>query len=271
MRPQKQTNTRYGNMLYFLDDPTIGRSLELYGEYCHAEIQAIKGLVTPTSWFVDIGANIGTHTIGVSPYVNRVVAFEPDSDNFDLLLKNISTCGCQNVTSTPLAISDKFGEVATQFDYGKTTVVPGTAVKTASLDMLGLPQIDFVKIDVEGMELAVLQGMSATLQGFKPDLLIEMQDPTTYSKIYDYLNSFNYYMYWMPVATYNTNNHKKNADNAFGNQHGVVNWLCSTEQLNTTLQAVVDRDDTVERMVWRTRENVGNDTRDGGRSSVDLY
>ena len=39
MRPQKQTNTRYGNMLYFLDDPTIGHSLELYGEYCHTEIE----------------------------------------------------------------------------------------------------------------------------------------------------------------------------------------------------------------------------------------
>ena len=264
MRPQKQTNTRYGNMLYMEDDPTIGRSLELYGEYCHSEIEAIKNFVGPTSWFVDIGANIGTHTVGVSPYVNRVVAFEPDSDNFNLLIKNISTCGCKNVTPTQLAMSSNFGEVDTQFDYGKTTLVPGTAVKVASLDMIGLPQIDFVKIDVEGMELDVLQGMTATLQGFKPHLLIEMQDETKYSKIYDYLKEFGYYMYWMPVATYNTNNHKNNKENVFGNQHGVINWICSAEQLNTTLQAVVDRDDTVERMVWRRNQDVGNDRKDGG-------
>ncbi len=264
MRPQKQTNTRYGNMLYLEGDPTIGRSLELYGEYCHAEIEAIKSFVSPTSWFVDIGANIGTHTIGISPYVNRVVAFEPDSDNFDLLVKNISTCGCENVTPTPLAISDKFGEVATEFNYGKTTIVPGTAVKTASLDMIGLPQIDFVKMDVEGMELAVLQGMSATLQGFKPHLLIEMQDPKQYTAIYDLLKEKNYNMYWFPVPTYNPNNSKKNTDNVFGDQHGVINWICSTEQLNTTLQAVVDRDDTVERMVWRRNQDVGNDRKNGG-------
>jgi FkbM family methyltransferase len=259
----KQTNTRYGNMLYIQDDPTIGRALELYGEYCHIEIEAIKSLVTPTSWFVDVGANIGVHTVGVSPYVQRVIAIEPDLDNFDLLVKNCSGCGCANVTTTRLALGNTFQETSTQFNYGKTTLVPGSDVKTARLDMLGLPQVDFVKIDVEGMEIEVLEGMPATLQGFKPDLLIEMQDPTTYSKIYDYLNSFNYYMYWMPVATYNTNNHKKNADNVFGNQHGVVNWICSREKLNTTLQAVVDRDDTVERMIWRRNKNVGDDLKHG--------
>jgi len=37
-----QTNTRYGNMLYIDGDPTIGRSLELYGEYCHAEVEESK-------------------------------------------------------------------------------------------------------------------------------------------------------------------------------------------------------------------------------------
>jgi len=78
------------------------------------------------------------------------------------------------------------------------------------------------------------------------------------------LKEKNYYMYWFPVSTYNTNNHKNNHENVFGNQHGVINWICSAEQLNTTLQAVVDRDDTVERMVWRRNQNVGDDRKDGG-------
>lgn len=255
----KQTNTRYGNMLYIDGDPTIGRSLELYGEYCHLEVEAIKSLVTQNSWFVDVGANIGVHTVGVSPYVQRVIAFEPDLDNFDVLVKNCSGCGCKNVTPTRLAVSDQMGETSTQFDYGKTTLVSGAACKTAPIDMLGLPQIDFVKIDVEGMELEVLYGMRGTLASAKPYLFIEMQDPTRYSRIYEYLKGFGYYMYWMPVATFNENNHKNNSKNVFGNQHGVINWLCSAAELNTTLQAVVDKDDTVERMVWRRSQNVGND------------
>ena len=114
------------------------------------------------------------------------------------------------------------------------------------------------------MTRAVQKGITETLQCFKKHLLNEMQDETKLSKIYDYLKEFVYYMYWMPVATYNTNNHKNNKENVFGNQHGVINWICSTEQLNTTLQAVVDRDDTVERMVWRRSQNVGNDGKNGG-------
>ena len=144
-KPLKQTNTRYGNMLYIEDDPTIGRSLELYGEYCHLEVEAIKSLVTQDSWFVDVGANIGVHTVGVAPHVNRVVAFEPDLDNFDVLVKNCSGCACDNVTTTRLALSDQMGNTSTAFDYGKTTLTSGTDVKTAPLDMIGLPQIDFVK------------------------------------------------------------------------------------------------------------------------------
>lgn len=260
----KQTNTRYGNMLYIEDDPTIGRSLELYGEYCHLEVEAITSLCTQDSWFVDVGANIGVHTVGVAPYVHRVIALEPDQDNFDVLVKNCSMCACDNVTTTRLALSDQMGDTSTAFDYGKTILTTGSDVKTAPLDMLGLPQIDFVKIDVEGMELQVLYGMRGTLADKKPHLLIEMQDQTKYASTFDFLKSYGYYIYWMPVSTFNTNNNKNNQVNVFGNQHGVINWLCSASQLNTTLQAVVDRDDTVERMVWRRSRNVGNDTANGG-------
>ena len=99
-------------MLYIDGDPTIGRSLELYGEYCHAEVEVIKSFVTKDSWFIDVGANIGTHTVGVSPYVDRVIAFEPDLDNFDVLVKNCSGCACSNVTPTRLALSDMMSKPA---------------------------------------------------------------------------------------------------------------------------------------------------------------
>jgi rhamnose utilization protein RhaD (predicted bifunctional aldolase and dehydrogenase) len=70
-------------------------------------------------------------------------------------------------------------------------------------------------------------------------------------------------MYWFPVSTYNKNNQKNNTDDIFGPKHGVINWVCTAYKLNTKLEPVVDRDDTVERMVYRSRENVGNDRKDG--------
>ena len=180
MRPQKQTNTRYGNVVYFLDDPVIGRSLELYGEYCHDEIEWMKTLTNPESFVLDIGANIGTHVIGIAPHVKRVMAFEPDPDNFDLLVKNLATTMCIHVTPVPAAASDVLGQLGTQLDYVKTSLTTSGEIPATPIDMIeGLPRIDFVKIDVEGMELKVLNGMRQTIASYKPQMLIEMQDPTT--------------------------------------------------------------------------------------------
>ena len=257
----KLTETKYGKFIIPIDDPTIGRSLDLYGEYCDAEIEMLKSLCESTDWFIDIGANIGYHTVAMSPHVTRVLSFEPDADNFDILGKNIAgLCAAkQNVTASRLAIGDIMGECSTKFDFGKTTLTEGNDVKMAPLDMLGLPKVNVVKIDVEGKELAVLVGMRLTIDNWKPHLLIEMQDEKTYPDTYDFLNDLGYNMYWLAVPTYNSNNHKQNTQNVFGPQHGVINWVCSAELLNTKLQPVVDRDDSIERMIYRSRKNVGND------------
>lgn len=257
----KQTNTIHGNMFYIMDDPTIGRSLELYGEYCQPEIELLKGIVQPDYWVYDIGANIGTHTIGLAPYVKKVIAFEPDMDLYDVLVTNLSITAKENVVPVRLALGDHQSTISTQFDYGKTKVIHGSDGHITAFDMIeGFPGVDLVKIDVEGQELTVLRGMRNTLLTDKPILFIEMQDPNTYKETFDYLKQFNYDMWWAACATFNPNNNKKNAEDVFGPQHGVVNWLCSAHQLNTTLQPVVDRDDTMERMIWR-QQNVAVDSK----------
>lgn len=256
-RPLKQTNTRYGNMMIFDGDPTIGRALETYGEYCHLEIELLKNLITDESWVLDIGANIGTHTIALAPYVNRVIAFEPDADNFYVLNANCSLAGCTNVSPTRLAIGDLMSEGSTTFDYGKTSVTGGNDFKIAPVDMLGIPQIDVMKIDVEGDELKVLYGARGTLANYKPHLLIEMQDESKYADTYKYLKSFGYNIYWLPVATYSPDNHKGIKENIFGLEHGVINWIATVENITTTLIAVEDENDTIQKMVRRRSEQSG--------------
>ena len=262
MSPQKQTNTRYGLMSYYHEDPTIGHSLNLYGEYCHPEIEMILSLVNKDSTYIDIGANIGTHTVSIAPHVQQVYAFEPDPNNYQLLLSN--TSGHNNITVINNAISDDECSGYTDFNFGRTIFVESNgSCLTSTIDSYNIEKIDFVKIDTEGFELRILQGMTNVLTYQQPNMLIEMQDIDTYRAIYDYLKTFNYYMYWMPVATFNPNNFKKESKDVFGPRHGVINWICSIKQLNTTLQPVVDRDDTVERMNWRIRNNVGHDTEHG--------
>ena len=57
------TRTRYGEMWYFARDEVIGRSLEQYGEWAEHEISLLSGYIVPETLVIDIGANIGTHTL----------------------------------------------------------------------------------------------------------------------------------------------------------------------------------------------------------------
>ena len=260
VKPTKQTNTRYGNMKYFADDPTIGRSLEYYGEYCHREIEMILSFVDESSWYFDIGANIGTHTVSVAPHVHNTVAFEPNEDNFNLLHHNCSQQVAGNVSPTKLALGEKLSNGTCVFDYGKTHIVPGNELQIVPLDMIdGFPRVDFLKIDVEGSELTVLKGAANTIARFKPHMLIEMQDPTTHRETYNFLHSRDYTMYWFPVATFNKYNHNGQEEDIFGSQHGVINWIATVSPIETDLQPVVDQDDTIERAVYRrSQQNVGD-------------
>ena len=156
----KQTNTRYGDMWYFHEDPTIGRSLNLYGEYSQVEIIFMQYFTNSESIVVDIGANIGTHTLGVCQTVGHVIAIEPDQYNYNLLTMN--TESRENVTRMRLAISNCTGETGTFFDFGKTKLERGDRCPLVTLDSLELPP-DFIKIDVEGMELQCLQGATGIL------------------------------------------------------------------------------------------------------------
>jgi len=251
MFEQKEINTRYGNMLIFTEDPTIGKALDLYGEYCHSEIELIKNYTDKTSFFIDVGANIGTHSIGVAPNVKRVLAFEPDLENFNLLTKNCALTMCKNVTCSRIAFSNEVGKTNTKFNFGKTTLCEGDDVIVTTIDNVsGLPRIDFIKIDVEGMEYNVLKGAERSINYFGPKLLIEMQQQSLYEQVYNFLKNMDYNIYWFNVATYTPDNHKQNKENVFGPGHGVLNWFASRDIVNM-LDSVVDKDDSIERLSRR--------------------
>jgi len=255
VRNQKLVNTRYGNMYVFGDDPTIGRSLDCYGEYCYPEVDLLLALLDTNSFVLDVGANVGSHTLGFAPYVSKVVAFEPDPECHDLLAKNIGMQDrgvARKISVNPIALSDSVQEVSTQFDYGKTKVTPGGSIVQTKLDNIqGFPRIDLIKIDVEGMEYNVLKGAQNTITYFRPILFIEMQDASLNSLVFDFLDNLSYNMYWAACATFNPNNHRHNSEDVFGPQHGVLNWLCTPTPIQTDLKPVQDRTDTIEKAVLR--------------------
>ena len=69
---------RYGTMLTLPSDNVIGKSLRIYGEWAEHELSILRSFISPGATVVDVGANIGTHTLPFSRWVEngRVMAIE---------------------------------------------------------------------------------------------------------------------------------------------------------------------------------------------------
>lgn len=153
-----------------------GISHELLYEGAHEqyETKLFRQFLTEGMTIVDIGANIGYYTLLGAKLVGdkgRVFAFEPEPQNFALLTRNIELNKYRNIVAVRKAVSNKTGKAdlflnrqagAHGFLPDREDVVGVTTVETVSLDGYfegSESPIDIIKIDVEGAELAVLQGM----------------------------------------------------------------------------------------------------------------
>ena len=126
--------------------------------------------------FVDVGANVGYYSILASKLGAKVLAFEPSKENRELLEQNIKENEC-DVQVFSQALSNENGSAilytdSTPGQYSLTGKGNGEAVKTIRYDDLNLPIADFYKLDVEGNERKVLEGMQSVLKTDKPVTII---------------------------------------------------------------------------------------------------
>lgn len=156
---------------------------------------AVKALVKPGDHVVDAGANIGYVTMLLSQWVGsqgQVDSFEPVPDTFELLSHNARALRLENVRLRHVALSDAAGEATmhvpeyssggenlyeSSLEHGEGRAV---RVRRSVLDR-ELPEAAkpaFMKIDVEGHELAMLRGATGVLDRAHPALLIEMSAAT---------------------------------------------------------------------------------------------
>lgn len=124
---------------------------------------------------IDIGAHVGLWSRGLVQRFSRVIAFEPLAPLRACLERNVSSDRLQVV---PMALGNQHGSVAFDYDEahtGATHVATGRPglVPLGKLDDFRLEGVDFIKIDVEGFELPVLQGAEATLRANQPVVIVE--------------------------------------------------------------------------------------------------
>ena len=176
-----------GDQLWIPPGFTSYRNYRL-GLYERDLYRLLPSLVTPGMTVLDVGSNIGYYSIVLSRLVRpggSVFAFEVDDLAAGYLERNLALNHCDNVTAVKLAVADRADElsfVPDGIDRGyvdRTAGRPGSKiVKSITLDgyfeSLGRPQIDFVKLDIEGGESAALTGMSR-LCAMNPSMSIVME------------------------------------------------------------------------------------------------
>jgi FkbM family methyltransferase len=147
------------------------------GEFEQEEVSIIKDILKSASVFIDIGANIGFYTCVALHMGKRAIAIEPKRSNLDLLYRNMSINGWNDVEVYPVGLNEK---PELRHLYGATgtaaSLLKGWAghserfyeiIPTTTLDNLlsggGYDQDVFIKIDVEGAEYFVLKGATKIL------------------------------------------------------------------------------------------------------------
>jgi FkbM family methyltransferase len=172
-------------------DPSLSRELAIYGVHEPTATKLLKGFIHKGMTSVDIGANIGYYALLEANLVGqqgKVLAIEPESRNYELLLYNIELNNIKNIIVAPqcaIGSADSLGKLylggsANWHSLSSTSddTSPYVEVPVRKLDSLlgemDLPSVDFIRMDIEGYEVEATKGMWHTLDTFKPRLMIEL-------------------------------------------------------------------------------------------------
>ena len=218
----KIIDTQFGKIVININDKFIGKSFLNQNYWGLQDIDVISKIIEfkckkeNKVVFYDVGANIGTHSIALSKIFKNKInirAFEAQSTIYKMFNQSIKINNLNNIKLYHNAVSDKNDEIIKIDlpDYSKQNNFGGLElfkpfqnsdnanmqksgifeeVKTMKLDIFD-EKVDFIKIDVEGMENLVLKGSKKLIFNHRPFLFLELfksnlKDITEFFKDKDY-------------------------------------------------------------------------------------
>jgi FkbM family methyltransferase len=171
------------------------------GDFEPYKTEAFLKIIEPEDVFFDIGAHFGYFSIiAADKGAKKVFAFEPRPSNTKFLKKHLVLNEVPNVTLVEAAVAASEG-------YGKFNTKTGSAlghldkmgdleVKVVNLDEMVrkelLPKPDLIKIDVEGGEMEVLNGIREIVRTCRPRLLVATHSQSLHDFVINFLEENNY-------------------------------------------------------------------------------
>jgi len=193
----KQVEVRRGGVRWCLDlNEGIDFSIYLLGAFEKSTAATLRSLVKPGDTVLDIGANVGAHTLGLAQSVGeagRVFAFEPADFAFQKLLRNLALNPRlqQRTTAAQAMLGSGVNKAVTGVyaswplekvdsvhpkHRGRFVSTSGAVIDTLDgfVEREKIGRINLIKMDVDGNELPVLQGGRRMLGEQRPTIVMEM-------------------------------------------------------------------------------------------------
>ena len=238
--------SKHGIFSYYKNDEYIGKSLREYGEFSEGEVHLIKQLTKTNDNVIEVGSNIGTHTIPLAKHLSQgglLYALEPQSQNYKILIKNINQNDLQNIKVFKIAASNKKSEAYMNlFDENETNNFGDARifnkiftnfekVSVSTLDELFFHEFNenkklvLVKCDAQGQETNIINGSKKIIEKFKPLLYVENDNIEQSKNLIETIKSLHYSLFWHIVPMFNSKNYLNNSKNIFPKKYS-LNMLC---------------------------------------------
>ena len=167
-------------------------------------LRVLPDYIKPNTLTIDVGGNSGYQTYFHANY-NNVVTYEPVPELFKVLSENLRGLE-KKVTLINKAVSEQSSTITLHVDVQRLSMtsriplVESTPidVESVSLDDEEYDNVGFIKIDVEGFELDVLEGAKQTIDKWRPTMMVEVYQPWCdkvgfdCEEIFDFFDSRNY-------------------------------------------------------------------------------
>ena len=223
---------RDGIFLINTNDRFVGRSLQVYGEYSRDEGDTLRQLIKPGDTVMEIGANIGSLTVGLAKHIGPqgwVIAFEPQRACFALLQSQIALNELSNVVAFNWGVGDKSATLyvrrigyETPANFGGVVLADVPSPRHEAVAVIRLDdhylntKVHLMKIDVEGMEAQVIDGACELIKKSRPRLYVENDRVAKSPELIRRLFDLGYRLWWHKPRLFCPDNYFGVAENVFG-------------------------------------------------------
>lgn len=169
------------------NDEYVRGAVERYGEFSEAEVDLFRDVLTPASHVLEIGGNMGAHTLALASLAAQVYTVEPQRFMFQTLCANVALNSLDNVVAWCAAVGCQPGIIKvptldpyTAQNFGCFSLRDewsgGANTPVIVIDDLTFPRLDLIKLDCEGSELPALLGGIETIQQHRPWIYLEFAE-----------------------------------------------------------------------------------------------